>query len=231
MLIALAIGRTVVCADEGEGGHVLPPKARPHGYSLDRTVSLLALFQTSGNNLSYYPFGQFPDPTRPLQVLYTPNLLNDVFIVYRGTMFYVPLVFVDDSPPIVGDFPINAKGAEHYFSSPEQLGGRNWSITVDDDTTPIGAEYFAGPAVQTNPPLLDGGGTHFYILGAFLTPLGLGTHKIEIHGELDGAALNGSAFIEDLNYRVIVVPKMNCCRRHITWHFGNDDFGPRTRGA
>jgi hypothetical protein len=169
-------------------------------------VSLLALFQTSGNNLNYYPFDQFPDPTRPLQVLYLPNQLNSNFTVYAGTMFYVPLVFVDDSPPILGDFPVNAKGAEHYFTSPDQLGGRDWSITVDDDTTAIGAEYFAGPAVQTNPPLLDGGGTHIYILGAFLTPLELGTHTINIRGELHGAALGGSTFTEDIPYKVLVVP-------------------------
>ena len=81
--------------------------------------SALALFQTSGNNLSYYPFKQFPDPTRPIQALYFPNQFNSQFTVYAGTMLYVPLVFVDDSPPILGDFPVNARGAEHYFTSPE----------------------------------------------------------------------------------------------------------------
>ena len=39
-------------------------------------------------------------------------------------MLYVPLVFVDDSPPILGDFPVNAKDAEHYFISPDQLEGK-----------------------------------------------------------------------------------------------------------
>ena len=206
IFITLTIGATLVCASKGDGGHVLPPEARPHGYSLDRLVSALALFQTSGNNLSYYPFTQFPDPTRPFQVLYFPNQFNSQFTVYAGTMLYVPLVLVDDSPPILGDFPLNAKGAEHYFTSPDQLGGKNWRITVDDDTTPVGAEYFAGPAVQTNPPLLDGGGTHLYILGVFLTPLGLGPHSITIDGELDGAALGGSPFTEHLAYTVMVVP-------------------------
>jgi hypothetical protein len=86
------------------------------------------------------------------------------------------------------------------------LGGKNWRIAVDDDTTPVGAEYFAGPAVQKNPPLLDGGGTHLYILGVFLTPLGLGPHSITIDGELDGAALGGSPFTEHLAYTVMVVP-------------------------
>jgi hypothetical protein len=206
MLIALAIGTTMVCADEGEGGHVLPPKARPHGYSLDRMVSLDALFQTSGNaggiNSRYYPH-------TPFQILFldlSQKTPPTTFTVYAGTMFYVPLVAVSDSPPIVGDFPINAKGAEDYFSSPQELGAKGWKITVDDDTTLVGPEYFAGPAVQTNPPLLDGGGTHLYILSVFLTPLRLGTHYIRIQGEFDGAALNGSSFVEDFQYTIFVVP-------------------------
>jgi hypothetical protein len=212
LLSILTIEPAVVRADDaerGEGrerGHVLPPEARPHGYSLDRMVSLLALFQTSQNNLSYYPFEQFPESTRPFQVLYLPNQVNNHFVVYAGTVFYVPLVFVDDSQPILGHFPINAKGAEYYFTSPQQLGGKNWELTVDRDTISIGAEYFAGPAVQTNPPLLDGGGTHIYILGAFVTPLPLGPHIIKVHGELDGAALGGSPFTEDITYHVLVVP-------------------------
>jgi hypothetical protein len=212
LISTLAIGRTVVRADEMERGpereskHVLAPDARTHGFSLDRMVSLLALFQTSGNNLKYYPFDQFPFRTRPIQVLYVPNKVNNNFVVYAGTTFYVPLVFVDDSSPILGNFPIDGKGAEHYFRSLDQLGGRDWSITVDDDATSIGARYFAGPAVQTNPPLLDGGGTHIYILGAFLRPLPFGFHGIKIHGELRGAALGGSIFSEDIVYKVLVVP-------------------------
>lgn len=211
LLSLLTIEPVAVRADDGERGgreqgHVLPPEARPHGYSLDRMVSLLALFQTSGNKLSYYPFEQFPESTRPFQVLYLPNQVNNHFVVYPGTVFYVPLVFVDDSLPILGSFPIDAKGAEYYFTSPHQLGGKNWRIIVDRDTNSIGAEYFAGPAVQTNPPLLDGGGTHIYILGAFVTPLPLGPHTITVHGELDGAALGGLPFTEDIIYHVLVVP-------------------------
>jgi len=53
---------------------------------------------------------------------------------------------------------------------------------------------------------LDGGGKHLYILGVFLTPLGLGSHSITIDGELDGAALGGSPFTEHLAYTVMVVP-------------------------
>jgi hypothetical protein len=149
LLSLLTIEPVAVRADDGERGgreqgHVLPPEARPHGYSLDRMVSLLALFQTSGNKLSYYPFEQFPESTRPFQVLYLPNQVSNHFVVYPGTVFYVPLVFVDDSLPILGSFPIDAKGAEYYFTSPHQLGGKNWRIIVDRDTNSIGAEYFAG---------------------------------------------------------------------------------------
>ena len=115
LISTLAIGRTVVRADEMERGpereskHVLAPDARTHGFSLDRMVSLLALFQTSGNNLKYYPFDQFPFRTRPIQVLYVPNKVNNNFVVYAGTTFYVPLVFVDDSPPSLAIFLLTAR--------------------------------------------------------------------------------------------------------------------------
>jgi hypothetical protein len=133
------------------------------------------------------------------------------FTVYAGTMFYVPMITVDDSPPILGNFPVNSSGAENYFQSPDQLGAKGWRITVDDDTTAIGAAYFAGPVVQQNPPLLDGGGTHIFILGVFLTPLPVGTHTITVQGKFDGAAVLaalGSPFVEDFSYTVVVVPEL-----------------------
>ena len=46
-----------------DGGNVLPPNASPYGYSLDDMAKALALFDTSGNDLSYYP-------KTPFQILY-----------------------------------------------------------------------------------------------------------------------------------------------------------------
>ena len=45
------------------GGNVLPPRATPHGYSLDDMASALALFDTSGNDLQFYP-------KTPFQILF-----------------------------------------------------------------------------------------------------------------------------------------------------------------
>jgi hypothetical protein len=47
---------------------------------------------------------------------------------YAGTMFHVPLVTVDDSPPMLGNFPVNSSGAEYYFQSllpPFRYGNNN----------------------------------------------------------------------------------------------------------
>ena len=42
--------------------------------------------------------------------------------------------------------------------------------------------------------LLDGGGSHFIQIGAFLSPLSKGTHTVTIRATLDGAALGGAVF-------------------------------------
>ena len=70
--------------------------------------------------------------------------------------------------------------------STRQLGAKNLEIIVDGETTSIGRDYVAGPVVTA--PLLDGGGTHFISVGAFLTPLGVGTHTVTIKGTFAGDA-------------------------------------------
>jgi hypothetical protein len=66
----------------------------------------------------------------------------------------------------------------------------------------------AGPVLT--PPLLDGGGTHFISLAAFLTPLSVGTHTVTIQGRLAGDAFvvtTGLQFFEfTVTYEVQVVP-------------------------
>jgi hypothetical protein len=86
----------------GGGGNVLAPSAKPHGYTLADLALATALFNTSGNNLSYYP-------NTPFQVLFV-SATNEFFVA-PGTPFYMPVFFADDSPPIVGTFPTNAKQA------------------------------------------------------------------------------------------------------------------------
>jgi hypothetical protein len=110
LALTLAAAPTVLLAEEADqGGHVLPATARPHGYSLERMASLLAFFTSTGNHLVFYPFPQFPDRSDPFQILYLDfglNPLNFNFKVYEGTMFFVPMISIDDSPQIIGNVQV-----------------------------------------------------------------------------------------------------------------------------
>ena len=199
----------------GTGGDVLPATSQSHGFSLTDMTAATALFNTSGNNLSLYP-------QTPFQILYvdptteTFNFVNgglvetgtNQFTVAAGTPFYVPVAFIDDSPPILGKFPTDPSTVANYLFAHDQIGMTNLRIVVDGLVTPLGSAFAAGPV--TTPPLLDGGGTHIITVGAFLTPLSPGTHKVTIAGEFSGVffqqatGLNFEKF--DLTYTVSVKP-------------------------
>jgi hypothetical protein len=161
----------------GSGGVVLPPSAMPHGFSLSAAALATAVFNTTNHS------GAQPDV--PFQMLVTTA--TNTFNVRPGTMLYVPVAQADDSPPILGDFPQNSSTAVSYFFGSSELGGHNFSITVDGKTTPIGSQFLVGPV--TTAPLADGGGTHYMTLAAFLTPLTPGTHTVAIEGHFSGAAV------------------------------------------
>jgi hypothetical protein len=197
------------------GGNVLPPTARPHDTSLADMARATALFNTSGNNLADYPQTPFQilyvDPSTVSVSVDSNGVLQETgtnnFTVRPGTEFYVPLAFVDDSPPILGTFPTNRADAVNYFFAHDQLGTANLTLAVDGESTSIGSSYLAGP-VQT-PPLLDGGGTHIITVGAFLTPMTPGTHTVEIAGDFAGAlyvGFIGSPLHFHLTYTVTVSP-------------------------
>lgn len=114
-----------------------------------------------------------------------------------------------DGPPIIGSFPTEASQAADYFFSPTQLGAMDYEIIVDGKSTLIGPEYVAGPVAE---PLPDGG-NHLIQLGAFLSPMSVGTHTVTIRGELAGTAIladtQGSlgCVAVDITYPVTVVPR------------------------
>jgi hypothetical protein len=192
---ALSLGLTTRPAYAG-GGEVLPPTAQPSDYSLVDMAGALAYFSTSGNDLTYYP-------NTPFQVLYVnPQTGTNTFTVKAGTMFFVPVAFIDDSPPILGDFPTDASEVEDYVFSEEQLGAHDLAIVVDGQATSIGPEYVAGPVFALD--LLDGGGAHYIQIGAFLSPLSKGKHTVTIRGTFDGAALGGFSDSFEISYTVIV---------------------------
>jgi hypothetical protein len=124
--------------------------------------------------------------------------------VHPGTVFYVPIQEVDDSPPVLGTFPTSASTAASYWFDSSQLGG-SFFIMVDGHTTSLGDSYSVGPI--TTPPLQDGGGTHIITIGVFLTPLSPGSHSVSIKARVDGALIpaTGFNFIEgDFTYTVKV---------------------------
>jgi hypothetical protein len=208
------VGTLTVRQAYAEGGNILPPNARPHGYTLAEMAKLNAVFASSGNTQGN------PQALLPFQMLYyDPSTLEvnlvggtvvlsgiNTFNVDEGTMFFVPIFGFDDSPPIVGSFPANSgTDAWEYLFGEGQVGADNAEIEVDGQVTSLGPEYVAGPVVT--PPLLDGGGTHFIQVGAFLTPLSEGEHTITCRVTLDGTGFlgtYGSPFAYDLTYTVIV---------------------------
>jgi hypothetical protein len=198
MLVFAVIPPTEVFARHG--GHVLPAIAHPDGYSLEQMIPKMALFESSLDP------SQFSQDT-PFEILRVGGSPPNTFVTYAGTMFYVPLFSVDDSPPILGTFSKDRDDGADYFINAEQLGAKDWTIIVDGHSTPVGAEFFAGPA--STAPLLDGGGIHMLILGALLTPLTIGEHNIRIQRESAGAAViqaYAGPFTADITYSVTVVP-------------------------
>ena len=195
-----------------QGGQVMPPSARPFGFSLSDMAAKTAQFTTRGNNKQFLP-------TTPFQILYyDPSTLmfppmqggvletgNNTFHVQEGKLFYVPIISLDDSPPVVGTFPTNSSRVACYWFDSSQAGGTDF-IVVDGKTTSIGATYLVGPI--TTQPLGDGGGTHIITMGVFLTPLSKGSHTVLIKARFDGAAVLAAYSInfleEEFTYNVIV---------------------------
>jgi len=197
--------------EAGGGGNVLPPKAKPHGYSLETVSTKLALFTTGGNNAA-----DLPDI--PFQVLYADPATEtfDVvdggvvvrggnhFTIGRGDFSVVPAFDVTDSPPVLGTFPTTHAQAVRYVFDPGQIGAQGFEVVVDGRSTPLGPAYLAGPVTT---PLADGG-THIATVLAFLSPMSPGSHTVVVRGRLAGAlfAQTGLAFADvELTYQVDVV--------------------------
>jgi hypothetical protein len=166
---------------QSRGDDVLPPTAKPKGYSLAKMADITAFFNTG-------PRVPGSEPATPFQILYTP-LEGDtpVFTVSQGTMFYLPLVYSDDSPPIIGDLPADVDdqpAVATYYFDPDELGATMLQVEVDGRVSTFGPGYAVGAAT----PLADGG-TRYTTVAAFLAPLPPGAHTVTIRALFDGAAL------------------------------------------
>ena len=177
------------------GGAVLPATATPSGYSLADMAEAMAYFSTSGNDPGLYP-------ATPFQILYISA--TNTFTVNTGTRFFVPVFFVDDSPPVLGDFPDGADDIAGYVFGSSELGA-SCQIVVDGKATTLDSAYAAGAHA---PGLLDGGGSNFIQVGAFLTPLAKGTHTVTIQATFDGDVIleltGGEPLTLEATYTVIV---------------------------
>lgn len=165
LILALAAPAIAVPAAHANPD-VFPPNANPAGYSLERMAAEHAAPEGGGLVVTG----------------------ENTFGVQKNTRFYLPILHVNDSPPVIGTFP-SAPGnvATSYFFGPSQVGAEPAIVTIDGKTTTLGAPYLAGP-VQT-PPLFDGG-NHIMTLGAFLKPVKRGTHTIHASGNVAGDAFS-----------------------------------------
>jgi hypothetical protein len=159
-------------------GHLLRADQSVGGHSLTDAALITAQF-----NASLDP-GRYPTGL-PYQILNTSG--DRTFTVVSNTYFYIPIAFVDDSPPILGDFPNSPDEAKLYFFDPAQVGAHDSFIDVDGTRYAIGPAYLAGPV--TTEPLPTGGGTHYMVLAAFMHPLPPGIHLVSMGATFDGAAI------------------------------------------
>ena len=77
-------------------GNVLPPMAQPLSWTIDDMAAAIANFSASGNDPAFYP-------DTPFQIIYRHP--GNAFVVSPGTWFFVKVFYIDDSAPIIGDWP------------------------------------------------------------------------------------------------------------------------------
>ena len=168
-----------------QGGNVLPANATPNGYSLWDMAALTAVDNVGGS----------VTPNVPFEVLVGSI---SAYTVNSGTTLYVPILFTDDSPPVFSPPPFPAditdQSADAQYLDAVALGTYGVSglfLDVDGNTTPITDAYVTG---ATTAPLPDGGGTHYIVSAAFLSPFAIGEHTVDIGGYING---NAQVFISD----------------------------------
>ena len=194
LLMAPQIGPNSSLAAEKKnpaGGNVMPASAGPSGYSLDDVAGALARFSDSQNDPALLP-------DTPFQVIYTNG--SNHFDVKTGTRLFVPILSIDDSPPVFGVYPADKSGLADYYFDPSQFGIEVAQIEVDGKVTDLGPDYI-GAVFGVALPM---GGNNFSQLGAFLTPLTKGEHTITIGATLSGDLVGGVPFSFEITYTVTV---------------------------
>jgi len=201
-ILCLLIAATPVLA--GGGGEVLPPGARPKGDSLVNAVAVTGYFNTGSRDPDTLP------KDFPFQILYvTSGGTSNTFSVKAGTMFYVPVVYSDDTDAALWPYPdvTNPAAVSAYYFDPKQLGAEFIHVEVDGKVTDLGPAYAVGAVT----PGLPSGGNNYTVAAAFLTPLSQGVHTVKIASRFSGAFIArypdyfpGGVFESESTYTVIV---------------------------
>jgi hypothetical protein len=135
------------------------------------------------------------------------------FRVRPGTMLYVPVIFNDNSLPVIGDFPLDPAdraALAYYIFSQQEFGLVYAKIAVDGQPIALGADYVVEVAFDT---ALPDGATVYQAVAGLVTPLPKGTHTVEISALATGEALSkppidqffpGGVFSFSATYTVIV---------------------------
>ena len=183
--------------------------------TLSDAAELTAAFNVGGRAVSTYPLNL------PFQIIYTPpdptavnntGGTNTTFNVKRGTQLYVPLIYNDNSLPIIGDFPPagNRRALLHYIFSQDEFGLVYARIVVDGEVATLGPHFVLEVSF---PQVLPDGATLYQTIAAFLAPLNRGTHSVEITALATGKAFSapdilpyfpGGIFSFSTTYTVIV---------------------------
>jgi len=165
--------------------------------ALSDAADLTAAFNVGSRAVSSYPLHL------PFQILYLQNDptavnntggTNTTFNVRRGTQLYVPILYNDNSLPIIGDFPPagNRRALLHYIYSQEEFGLVYARIVVDGEVAALGPHFVVEVPF---PSVLPDGATLYQTVAAFLAPLKRGTHSVEIAFLATGEAFSAPDII------------------------------------
>lgn len=182
-LAALAYLLLVAAPAIAGGGTVMPPTGKPKGYSLSEAAAATASFNVGVHT------GENVPADFPFQILYVHADGGTTFDVRPGTTLYVPVVYSDSTDSAYWPYPdVNdPKAVSDYYFDPSQLGTEFIDIIVDGKPTSLGPKYAVGALT----PGLPTGGNAYTVVGAFLTPLSMGSHTVKIQALLSGAFIGG----------------------------------------
>lgn len=177
---AIGIGFGSAMTPLARGDDVLPPGDTPYCYSLADMAVLTAVYNTGFENGS----PDTPPPDVPFHILVADAT------VARGTMFYVPVYYADNSGGAPAGFPTNIRNQVADAVYLDTVTFQTYDIEfliiqVDGHTTILDDAYIVG--VKTA-PLLDGppGGRDYITSAAFLKELSPGKHTVSVGGIIAG---------------------------------------------